>query len=306
MSRNVGERFLEDAEHRGGPAWVQRGLSLGKVHLAFDAGARGELARLPFDRGAKAEFVQHAGTELGGHPLDTLGGAVDDRPHVVELAPELRRGCRNPLLEPEHVDLQGRERLAQLVVDLAGDTGALRFAGRLEPGGQAAQLRTVTVQLRVRLLPLRDVLDHADEQLRCAVQPGEGRRGDVGPDHAAVLAAVALFERERRSGTARELRHQLPIPRKVLRVCDIDVRQGLELRGVVPDHLLERPVAADESGAAIGHGDADGRLVEHRPDQRFALAQRSGGPLALDHAAELGPYLGQHAQQRLVGHHSVG
>src|SRR5437763_4027996 len=95
------------------------------------------------------------------------------------------------------------------------------------------------------------------------------------------LAAVALLERVGRSGAARQLRHQLAILGKVFRVRDVDVRQRPELAGVVSDHLLERPVAADEAGAAIGHGNADGRLVEHGAEQRFAFAQRLRGALPL-------------------------
>ena len=281
-------------------------MSLGELHPALDAGARGELAGLPLDRGAQAQLVQDAGTQLGGDPLDPLGGAVDDRRHAVELARQLGGRCGDTLLEPEHVDLQGGERLPQLVVDLAGDAGALRLAGRLEPRGQPAQLRAVTVQLGLGALALRDVLDHADEPLRRAVFRGERRYGDVGPDHPPVLAAVALLEREGRSRAARQLRHQLTMLEQVFRVGDVGVRQGLELRGVVADHLLERPVAADEAGAAIGHGDADGRLVEHRPEQRFALAQRLRGALPLDDAAQLRADVGQHAEQRLVGREGIG
>ena len=80
-------------------------------------------------------------------------------------------------------------------MDLAGDAGALRLAGRLEPRGQPAQLRAVPLQLGLRCLALGDVLDHADEPLRRAGFRGERRHGDVGPDQPAVLAAVALLER---------------------------------------------------------------------------------------------------------------
>src|SRR6266705_1015196 len=144
---------------------------------------------------AQAKLVQDAGTQLGGDSLDPLGGAVDDRRHAVELACQLGGGLEDTLLEPEHVDLQGGERLAELVGDFAGDAGALRFAGRLEPRRQPAQLSAVTLQLRLRRFTLRDVFDHADEPLRRAGFRGERRHGDVGPDQPAVLAAVALLER---------------------------------------------------------------------------------------------------------------
>ena len=84
------------------------------------------------------------------------------------------------------------------------------------------------------------------------------------------------------------------------------MRQRPELSGVVSDHLLERPVAADEAGAAIGHDYADGRLVEHRAEQRFALVQRLRRAFPLDDAAELRADVPQHVEQGRVGRDGIG
>src|SRR5207245_7083163 len=92
------------------------------VELAADAGALLELARLPFERGGEPNLVEHLGTQPRGNAAHRVDDAVD---RAVERGGLL--GARGPGLalviarEGRDIELESRERLAQVVVDLARD-----------------------------------------------------------------------------------------------------------------------------------------------------------------------------------------
>src|SRR5207302_8964132 len=84
--------------------------------------------------GLEAELVEDAGPQLAGdaaHDLHRLVDTVAER-HLAHA--EDARIAGAPALEPGDVELQGGERLTQLVVNLPRDPGALLLAGLLQPG----------------------------------------------------------------------------------------------------------------------------------------------------------------------------
>ena len=166
-------------------------------------------------------------------------------------------------------------------MDLARDARALRFPGGLEPGGEVAQLLAVAVQLLLRPPPLGDVLDHPDEQAWLALLARQGGDRDLDPDRRPVLAAVPFFQGERRPFPLRQLGHELPVPRKVLRVRDVSVRKGLQLLVAVADHPLKHFIRPDEARVEPRDRDADRRLLECGAEQCFPFPQGLLGAPAL-------------------------
>src|SRR2546422_578718 len=71
-------------------------------------------------------------------PYTTLFRSVGER--RVAQSEDAGIGPGLPALEPGDVELQGGERLAQLVMNLPRHPGAFLLAGRLEPGGEGPQL----------------------------------------------------------------------------------------------------------------------------------------------------------------------
>ena len=86
-------------------------------------------------------------------------------------------------LEPREVELEPGQRLAQLVMDLARDTGALLLPHELQPRRQRAQLRAGAPRLLVGLFPLRDVGGHREQaRFSAHVDHLGGDRGGARPD----------------------------------------------------------------------------------------------------------------------------
>src|SRR2546422_11664923 len=140
MPADVGQRLLNDPEGVTRDLVGQPGKVVG-METDRDAGPLGRLPHQGLDGGLEAKLVEYAGPELAGaaaHDLHRLVDTVGER--RVAQSEDAGIGPGLPALEPGDVELQGGERLAQLVMNLPRHPGAFLLAGRLEPGGEGPQL----------------------------------------------------------------------------------------------------------------------------------------------------------------------
>jgi hypothetical protein len=117
VPRDVGERLLKHAEESRRSLGVEAGRRAGASEPALDAGACGEVLDLPLEGRQESEIVQDLRAEIGGDSSDARDHVIDHRDGPEhrfrpELAPILRDVCHQ-------VHLQRRQRLPELVVDLA-------------------------------------------------------------------------------------------------------------------------------------------------------------------------------------------
>jgi len=155
---HVVQGFLQHTEDGRGDGIRRGGAVAVDVEIESDASPRGKLVRLPFDRIGQAELIEDTRPELG-----------DDAPYgdhyIVEpgeqagAAPrQLRRGLpTEATLHPRQIELEPRERLTQLVVQLASDACALFLADGLESRGERSQLLTRARDFFRRPVTIRDV-----------------------------------------------------------------------------------------------------------------------------------------------------
>ena len=172
---DVGERFLQHAEHCGRPRVGQVELARAQHQLARRAGALAEVLHQPFARGGEAEVVQHQRAQVGRDAARGGDGGIEQLLHGGELVRERARRRLEVLAQPPHVDLQRRERLAQLVVQLARDAPLLLLAHRACREGEAADLLARGAQVLL----------------------GAHALGDVAQDHRVVALAALLDVRDR-------------------------------------------------------------------------------------------------------------
>lgn len=157
MPAHVRERLLDDPEDvtrhlirkprkRLGP---QRGR---------DPGVLCRLLHQAIDGGLESELVQDAGPQLARDPTHDLHGLV----HPVSdraLAQAERTGvvARQSMLDPRQVELQRREHLSQLVVNLSRDSRPFFFSRGLDSSSERSQLDAGPLQLRCRQRAVGDV-----------------------------------------------------------------------------------------------------------------------------------------------------
>ena len=106
-----------------------------------DPGPLGRLLGQALEGGFQAKLVEHAGPKLARNAADDLHRFVDP---VGERNLAKAEGAgispRLPGLDPGDVQLQGSERLSQLVVNLPRDPGPFFLTRRLQPGREGPQL----------------------------------------------------------------------------------------------------------------------------------------------------------------------
>ena len=111
-------------------------------------------------------------------------------------------------------------------------------------------------------LALGDVLEHRDRERGLAVGVALERRGDLRPDHLAVLAEAALLELVRLALAGDQLPEEREVVLDVVGVGVLAEAHLRELRGRVAEHLLHRGVRLDHAPARIDAQDADGGALE--------------------------------------------
>src|SRR6266571_1687003 len=128
---DVGERLLQDAEYRGGVRILEFEIRRGDAQLAGDPRALGEFLHQPLGGRYQPQVVEYQWAQIRGDAPSRGDGAVDHRLHCVELLGDRGVPCRESLREPGDIELQGGERLPQLVVEFPGDAPLLLFPDRI-------------------------------------------------------------------------------------------------------------------------------------------------------------------------------
>jgi hypothetical protein len=211
----------------------------------------------------------------------------------------------------------GRERL----IDLVGDR-----RDQLAHRRQARHARQVGLGRRQRILGRllrRDVLDDHRDARSLAVDDGNHRGADVGPEVAAVAPLVAFLLLVAAAPPLEQAIDVFARFRPFRGLGDVDQRNADDFLRTVAEHLLQRRIGLGDLAVGIGQRDADRRvLVEALPAalgnlQRaqslahgFAAGDQSGrqfadvgslriqfllqnvdGPLDRDQVAHAGPQL---------------
>jgi hypothetical protein len=138
MAHDVGERFLDDPEAcRLELGWQ---ALLDRIGLEFrgDAGPLGLALHERPQRRDQAQVVERRRAEIEGQIAGLLDRAVDDGARVLDQRAQRSRIAR--FLDGPEVQADGDQRLAELVVQLAGDPAALGFLRRDQPLGEQRAL----------------------------------------------------------------------------------------------------------------------------------------------------------------------
>ena len=126
--------MLDDVRQRLLHEPVQRRLDLGREatvalkvgdELDRHAGLLREVVRQPLERGDEAEVVERRRAELDRETADVLERRADELPHLADG--RLERRLVVHVLEAAQAEEDRRERLAGLVVQLAGEAAALEL-----------------------------------------------------------------------------------------------------------------------------------------------------------------------------------
>src|ERR1019366_6503153 len=137
---------------------------------ATDTGAGCKLLELPVEGGGEPEILENGGAQLSGDAADGVHGQIDAADDggdaLVEFSARFGAGGAMQRGQVLEVEFEQREHLAELVVDFAGDAGALLLAGGFDARGKLAQLIAGVAQLLLVALALRDVpeIDHDSAQ----------------------------------------------------------------------------------------------------------------------------------------------
>src|SRR5258708_4277338 len=191
VPHDVGERLLEDAEEGRVQVGIERGIVPQRAgHVALDAGAALEFVGLPFERGDEPQIIENAGAQLRRDPAHRLDGGVNVPGHGLDLVVERPLADGLPAREPREVQFQAGERLAEFVMHLAGDAGALLLAHILQIDGEGAQLLVGFAQAFLRAFPLGALAGLAQRAVH--------RRHELrkpGLEHVVRGAALEGFDR---------------------------------------------------------------------------------------------------------------
>jgi len=158
---------------------------------------------------------------------------------------EVRLARRHAVQEEHQVRVQRREKLPQLVVQVAGDAGALLLPGRLEVGREVAEALTRLLHLRLGALEVRDVLVGDDDiaLLEALADPG-------GRDHAVHVGPVLAAARELHLEGPVLLQGPVENPRDLLvvRVGTVEEADALadDILGIPAEHGLDSVVGEDD------------------------------------------------------------
>jgi len=142
VPHGVGQRLLKDPERSGRHRVRDFAVDVG-VDVNPQTRRRRDPARLVLDRAAQITMVECRRPQIGGDPADHGDPDVDLTHRRLQLVDHVAR--RLQLLEaPQRrgeIELDPREQLAQLVVQLAGNPRALLLAHPLDTLRQGAQMR---------------------------------------------------------------------------------------------------------------------------------------------------------------------
>jgi hypothetical protein len=263
-------------------------LLLGRVPLGEvtrDLGEADETSRLVADRVEHRERPEAAAVLAQAPALlgEAPGGACRLE-RALGLAPgAVLGGEKERKMPPEHLALGVALNALRARVparDLAlGREHVDRVVG--DALNEEAKAPLAFAPARLDRAALRDVPHLGDEARRGSLAVDDARDAQVGPDHAAVLAQIALLELEAPGPGAQRLLQQPPALAEIVGVRDIEHRFLAQLRLGVAEQREKARVGAEVAAAAVDDRDALRRLVECRGEELLALALR----VALGHVA---------------------
>src|SRR5262245_43337792 len=172
------------------------GKTLGRSvanQLRSDAGAIGKLPQIPFEGVGKAEVVEHARTKQLRQITDASKGAAGDRPRLGEGRSSAFIRAHGSLRSSD-LEIDGRQRLTDLVVEFARNGSALILLRPCQPSGQTLELLLVSEDLRMILLNLSLESTDVPRRKQCHGNAEAHRRGGCRPEAAPHLL-VRVSER---------------------------------------------------------------------------------------------------------------
>src|SRR5687768_13656168 len=156
MADDVRERLLQNAEYRQLPRAIRHFLCHSPGQPAPNARARFEPGRRPFNRFSQPQMVQYGRSEVARDLANRLDADFDQAYRRLEFIDELntRLGLVVPQLvnQPHEFELEAREHLPELVMQLACDPRALFLACLLQSKREGME---VTPRCATRRAPRR-------------------------------------------------------------------------------------------------------------------------------------------------------
>ena len=126
MTHDVGQRFLEHAEHRRLLFLAEQGQLAIDADVAAQTRPCAEGDRFPLDGGRQSEMIEGGRPQLSTDSFDGFDADFDQADERLQAVDRLRRDvvlgqgdCR-----AREFELDGRQRLAELVVELSGRSAA--------------------------------------------------------------------------------------------------------------------------------------------------------------------------------------
>ena len=129
MLGNIGERFLENAEHGNRHILIQFDVLLSARDFAGDAQTLAEFYRLPFDCRNDAK-IHDARSQVARHTPYRIDGTVDQLIDGMDLCEQHHVFVSDVAAQPIQVDLDCRQIAAEIIVDLLGDADTLVLSCR--------------------------------------------------------------------------------------------------------------------------------------------------------------------------------
>ena len=136
---HIGQGFLRDAVGGGGKG-VTDFVDPVMGERARRAGSFLKVRRAPIEGGNEPQVVEYPGPEANGHPPDLVDGLVDQLAHGEGPFRGFGVETLQALPDPHHIDAQGREDLAEFIMQFPGNGHALLFLAADHAGREFSQL----------------------------------------------------------------------------------------------------------------------------------------------------------------------
>jgi hypothetical protein len=212
VAQHIGQRLLHQPV-QGQAVGVVAGV-LGQLQAQLQAGALGELGGQDLQRRDQAQVGQRRRTQVLDDAALQCDALVQQLAHVLEPLIDLGRRGLGHAADAGHVQLGGGQQRTQLVVQLAGQVGALVFAHGLQVAGQLGQLGRAVGHFAVQPVALAGQLGgmFAAGLVQGLVAAQEHGQPEQAQQREAVHAEAAVGQRlEHRVALARDLRQLVPV-----------------------------------------------------------------------------------------------
>src|SRR3989442_9292982 len=97
------------------------------VKLTFDFGSLLKISELFLDRRCQSDLSNSRWTQLRDDPAGRIQSGIDQRENSLQHSGRRSLFLRNVLQEPGNIDLDRRQQLSKVIVQLPGDPSALLF-----------------------------------------------------------------------------------------------------------------------------------------------------------------------------------